>query len=484
MKKYFRLVSVLMMVILTLSFTGCGKKDDVETTDIDKADITETEKKEEPEKVEEPKDPRDKYEAFDLGGKTITVSGWWDVVAHSDMEEPDPATALPEEIAKYENLKRVEEKYNCKIEMMIISWDEIQPKLTTSVMSGEPYADVVFLPSSFSLPAMANDLLMPMSEYLSSNSDAKTEQIAVQSLGKILGDEYLFNAIGLPNNGIFLGYNKNIIQDLGLQDPREVYNGNKTDWNWDKFIELAKAATQDKDGDGVMDTYGYSGFINTGLASLVVANGGSIFDDAAGKQNLDDPRTMETIEFINKMYNVDKVIYNAENDIWNYDANFNAYKEGNILFFPVLSWMLAEAKASLPFEYSIVPFPVGPSGSPDICYAAAYDGFALPKGTKDPEKIYQVMEELLWFFGDDPAIRDDSTMEWLQTLYLTQEDVDFSIDVSANNGKIELYEYVPNFPMGDIIGNVTSGEMTVSQAVEAYKQVAQDAVDELLSKAK
>lgn len=57
MKKYFRLVSVLMMVILTLSFTGCGKKDDVETTDIDKADITETEKKEEPEKVEEPKDP-------------------------------------------------------------------------------------------------------------------------------------------------------------------------------------------------------------------------------------------------------------------------------------------------------------------------------------------------------------------------------------------------------------------------------------------
>jgi len=73
-------------------------------------------------------------------------------------------------------------------------------------------------------------------------------------------------------------------------------------------------------------------------------------------------------------------------------------------------------------------------------------------------------------------------MEWLQGFWLTQEDVDLSIEISNNYGKLELFEFVPDFPMGDIIGNVLSGEKTVAQAVEAYKQVAQDAIDALIKK--
>jgi hypothetical protein len=41
------------------------------------------------------------------------------------MEKPDPTKELGETVAKYENLKRVEQKYNCKIEMIIVPWEEL-----------------------------------------------------------------------------------------------------------------------------------------------------------------------------------------------------------------------------------------------------------------------------------------------------------------------------------------------------------------------
>jgi multiple sugar transport system substrate-binding protein len=489
MKIKFRAFALLLALIFALTFTGCGQKtgggdpsDAAADVPENAADDTAGTEPGETTGEETLSDPRDKFEAFDLGGRTIRFSANWEVVPDSSMEKPDPTKELGETIAKYENLKRVEQKYKCKIEMIIVPWEELLPQLTTSVSAGDPYTDVAFLPMNFSFPAIANGHLLPLSEVTSPNSDVNTDQKVVVPIDDILGDKYLVQTVKLGDSGKFMGYNKTMVENLGLEDPQALYKANKANWNWDKFVEYAKAATKDNDGDGKIDSYGYAGFINYAVSNFVVTNGGYIFDGVTDKHGLEDSKTMEALEFINKLYNEHKVVYNAEGDIWNYDANFNAYKEGNIMFWPVQDWMLAEAKTTFPFKYSLVPFPVGPGGSTDKAYAASYDGFSIPKGVKDPKIVYQVMEELLWFFGDDPSIRDDSTMEWLQGFWLTQEDVDLSIEISNNYGKLELFEFVPDFPMGDIIGNVLSGEKTVAQAVEAYKQVAQDAIDALIKK--
>jgi multiple sugar transport system substrate-binding protein len=484
MKSYSRVLAVVLAIIFIASFTACSKTETPAATTTAEVSAAVSTQAVEPAPEATPTadpnaDPRDKFEAFDLGGRTIRVSGNWACVPDSKMEKPDASKELPETVAKYDNLKRVEQKYNCKIEMVIIPWEELQPQLTTSVMAGKPNADVAFLPMNFSMPAIASKLLLPFSEFTSPNSDALTDRIAVTPIEAILGDQYLVQTVKLGDSGKYMGYNKTMIESLGLEDPQKLYKANKAGWNWDKFMEYAKAATKDGNGDGKLDTYGYAGFINYTIGNFVVTNGGSIFDGVSGKQGLDDPKTMQALEFINKMYNVDKVVYNAEGDIWKYDPNFNAYKEGNILFFPVQDWMLAEAKKTFPFKYSLVPFPVGPSGSVDKSWAASYDGFSIPKGVEEPKKVYQVLEELLWFFGNDPTIRDDSTMEWLQGFWQEQADVDLTVDISNHYGKLEFFEFVPNFPMGDVIGNILSGDKTVAQAVEANKQIAQDAIDTL-----
>jgi multiple sugar transport system substrate-binding protein len=214
----------------------------------------------------------------------------------------------------------------------------------------------------------------------------------------------------------------------------------------------------------------------------VIANDGELFSDFdSGKHGLDNPKTIRALEFINAMYNKYKVVYTAEGDLWNYDVNYSSFKNGNILFFPVLSWMLEEIKG-LPFEYGIVPFPTGPDNISGKTCAISQDAFYIPKGVEEPKKVYQVLEELLWFFGDNTGLRDDNKKEWLKNLWVTEEAYQMSIEVSTYHGKFEFYEFVPGFPMGEIMGNIISGGMKVEDAVEFYKEQAQYAVDQLYSK--
>lgn len=481
MKKFSKVMSLILVLVLVVSAVGCGNKaktedpvtEPVAVKEEVKETVVETPVVEEP---AAPVDPRDKFEAFDLGGRVIKYAAWWEVIPNSAMAVPDPATSLPEQIAKYENLKRVEEKYNCTIEFVNVPYDQLSSQLTTSVMAGEPFADLVYLPLGMAYPAVSNDLIMPIKEYALPNADILTDNTAVTSFGKLYGDDYLVSQVGVPVNGFYMGYNKTMAKELGIEDPQEMYLKDKSSWTWDKFLELAKLATKDNNGDGTMDTYGFSGWLSDFTGSLVVANNGSTMNADTLMQTLDDPKTMEALEFLNQMVNVDKVVKIERSDMWNWDVYANAFKDSTVLFFPVWTWQLGGAKDTLGYEYGIVPMPQGPQGTGNS-FAYTFDGFAIPKGVKDADKVYQVLEEIQWFFGADAeTLRDDSTKEWLSTMYLTQEDIDLSIDVSGNQGVLQLQGVVPNFPFGNVVFDVVSGEKTVAQSVEANKQIAQDTI--------
>jgi|LSQX01.1.fsa_nt_gb multiple sugar transport system substrate-binding protein len=479
MKKHIKPIIFLVALILLTSIVGCGPKGNSDNT-VDAKSNEEEDKNEDTENSNtNEEDLKDKYEAFDLGGRTIKISSWWPVVQDSSMKKPDPAIYPSENLAKYENIKKIEEKYNCKIQFIEVSWEQMEFQLEESVLEGLPYADIVYLPMNFSIPAIAKGYLLPISEFASPNSDILTDNIAVTSLGKLIDDEYGVKIIEVPDNGVFMGYNKSIIDELGLETPIEIYKNNSRNWNWEKFLEYAKAATSDVDGDGNIDRFGYGGFINRTIANFVIANDGELFSDFdSGKHGLDNPKTIRALEFINELYNKHKVVYTARGDLWNYEDNYSSFKNGDILFFPVLSWMLEEIKG-LPFEYGIVPFPTGPDNISGKTCAISQDAFYIPKGVEEPKKVYQVLEELLWFFGDNTGLRDDNKKEWLKNLWVTEEAYQMSIEVSTYHGKFEFYEFVPGFPMGEIMGNIISGGMKVEEAVELYKEQAQDAVDQL-----
>ena len=486
MKKQIKPIVFLIALILLVSIVGCGpQKSNENVVDAkanDEIDENGVSAKSDEETDKNQEDLRDKFEAFDLGGRTIKISSWWPVVPDSNMEKPENEMAMAEEFAKYRNIKRIEEKYNCKIQLIEVPWEELETRLAASVIDGSPYVDIVFLPMNFSVPAISNGYLMPISEFASPNSDILTDNIAVKSLGKIIDDEYAIKAIEVPTNGVYMGYNKSIIYELGLEDPIDVYKNNSKSWNWDTFLEYAKKATSDTDGDGILDRFGYGGFIHRTIGNFVVANDGEVFSDFdSGKHGLENPKTVRALEFIKELYNEHKVVYNLEGELWDHDANYSSFQEGNILFFPVLSWMIEQANI-LPFEYGIVPFPTGPDNISGKTCAISYDAFYIPKGVEEPKKVYQVLEELLWFFEDDLGLRDDNTIRWLKGLWFTEEYYEMAMEISTYHGKVELYEFVPGFPMWEIVNSILLEDIEVRQGVERYKNQAQYAVDQMLGR--
>lgn len=480
MKKQRKLIMFLASLILLVSIVGCGKDNNNGNT-VDAKSSEETDDIDFDEKTNE-NDLKNKYEAFDLGGRTIKFSSWWPVMRDSSMEKPADQSESSEEYAKYKNIKRIEEKYNCKIQYIEVPWEELEDKLVTSVTEGSPYVDIAYLPMNFAVSAISNGYIMPISEFVFPNSDMLTDNIVVKSLGKIVDDEYAIKMIEVPTEGVFMGYNKLIIDDLGLESPIKVYRNNSKSWNWETFLEYAKKATGDTNGDGIVDRYGYGGYIDRTMGNFVVANDGEIFSDFEfGKHGLENPKTIRALEFINGLYNEHEVVYVPGKNLWDYDANVFSFLNGNILFFPILSWMIEEIN-KLPFDYGIVPFPTGPDNISGKTCAISYDAFYIPEGVEEPEKVYQILEELLWFFKDDTELRDYSTREWLKVLWLTEEYYEMAMEISTYHGKIELYEFVPGFPMSEIMNNAISGQMTVTEAVEMYKDQAQEAVDQIFKK--
>lgn len=428
---------------------------------------------------EAPKNPQDKYQPIDMGGRKFVFAYNWDMVPAKSSDTLDPKTANDEQIGKLENLKRVEKKYNCKIEYINVPYNEISQKLTTSVMAGEPYADGVNLSPDQVYPAILGNTILPLKEATPENSDIFHDQNVLKP-AKYLGDDYVMVEKNVTTTGKFLGFNRDIIKKLGMEAPDALYK--KGEWNWDNFEKLAKAATKDTNGDGKIDQWGLAGTPGRLAPLFVASNDGYLLDETNKKSGLDDAKTVAAFEFMNKLYNTDKVCYIKDNNPDDYDGNDNSFKDGKSAMFYLENWMLPTADPKLSFEVGCAPMPAGPSNQKGTMYFSSDSGVVIPKGVKNPKWVYQVFEELIDWYGEDYSRKSDGTTQWLETLWPTEEDVKMSIDVAEKGAKTDYYNCIPEFPIGDVVGGFLKKGQTAAQAVEANKQIAQDKVDAVFKK--
>jgi len=330
---------------------------------------------------------------IDLGGMTIDVDLIYQVRVPTE-DNPVPARALEWQVSK-----EIEKKYNCKINYMV-QYDGNDSRtlaaLKEKALSGTENIEVQWVNVHNIIPSMveSGSYFLRIDDYIPRDSFAYEN--FVKDLTEWKGHGYGYCFLGRATGSTTcLMYNKEIMNRLGI-DIWEQYV-NKGIWTWENFLNVALAATQDFDGDGIVDQWGLKGWTEILVANAFIAsNGGRIItfgDDGSVRYTLhEDPKAVKALQFMSDLYNIHKVTFVGGNVK---DIMQKGYGAMTVISTGSFTTTYANDLASAKNFY-VVPIPKGPDADKHIDrFLTSLNMMALPNIQGNPNgDVVRVMGEL------------------------------------------------------------------------------------------
>ncbi|MFC3745186.1 extracellular solute-binding protein [Paenibacillus sp. GCM10012306] len=466
MRKLKPLSLLSLVFVLLFSLTACsgGSQNSSSASqnagNTAKADATNEPVKEEEVKQEEVKPE----ETYDLGGREIKIGAWWDGTPKADTPEGEKAIQKQAEIEK---------KYNIKIKYVAVDYFELAEKFTSTVMAGDPFADIMLAPAAYIRSFVKGGYLTALDDVMNVKEETKLSDSIIEAGSYGTGKTYGF-VTGPPlfdNTGVL--YNKRLFDEAGLPTPEEYIE--KGEWTWDTFLDVAKKLTKSKGGSGKIDQWGFTGSPFSISTASIYSNGGVIFDEDTQKIAIDSPEAMEGLEFANKLYNEYKVVKKDEGNDWEDPARY--FREGQVAMYPVQLFEVAPRfQNQMEDPYVFVPFPSGPkSGGKFIMGMPQLHVNVIPRGVKDANVVYKIWEDLQSF---------DTIDEDNQTIAESWFDDEISVNNAMNTFKIMKFARYAGLGVEDNLNqlyrDIIAGKTTPSAGVAKIFPALESAADKVL----
>ncbi|MCQ2506286.1 MAG: extracellular solute-binding protein [Lachnospiraceae bacterium] len=412
--------------------------------------------------------------------RTIKIGTWYTHYydsTHNDVFDNPNAQGNEQEKLQLDNVRAVEKKYNVRIEYVNLTWAGIMESISNSILAGTPDMDLYEADLQFGVPAVLNGYAIALEDILSEEHDVFNDQLVMKNL-KIAGSDksYLFTGAAIDLAAYPLGFNMDMIEEAGLENPQDLWD--RGEWTWDVFREYLKKLTKDTDADGVTDVYGGAFWHTTLCNNLLMSNAASI---AAGpKETLSDAKTIEVLDFMYNLYQIDKTVNPWNDDDW--DINTYVYREGKAAFWNAAHWIEQDHLSSdLGFEIGMVPWPVGPHGNKDtnsqIMVAGNWN--FIPIGTERPELVFAVFYDYSNWFQGDTSLRDDT--EWAENMMETERNFKYLMYMGQTAPTFDLWQTVTGFNGSyAVVTSNPDNVRTAAQVVEEQATVVQDYLDKYM----
>ncbi len=306
--------------------------------------------------------------------KKIKWLAWWDIDETSAVAELFKAQyGIPEE---------GDASYGADFANEIFVWTNVAygdryDKLGQLVASGDSPDIFPFEIGYFPISAYMN-MFQPIDGIVDTTTEdwAKFRPI----MDDFMWDNKNWCAITDINTNYVLWYRKTIIEEVGLEDPYELYKNGE--WTWDKFLEMADTFQNSGDSKYVIDGWNVpDGFLATTGTPLVS------IDDGKLVHHLNDPAVEKCMAFIETLATED---YRYPWDLNGYSTNQRAWFNGDTLFFLEGTWAF-ESDAWIRYrerfewaddELFFVPYPRDPSAD-QYYQAMKQDAYMLCAGAKN-----------------------------------------------------------------------------------------------------
>lgn len=189
-----------------------------------------------------------------------------------------------------------EEENNCTVEMEIIPWANYEERWSTGIAGGEA-PDIGYMYVEMYPTYITSGLVMDLTDML---TEEDYDEYLFLDRGEMMGGQYGVPIVtGVP---FVLYYNQDILDSIGETAPE----------TWEDFARICEKATQDTDGDGTIDQYGYAVGLNSGdMSNLYILNsyiysllwqaGGDIYTDDLKEVAFNNEAGVEAVEFFKSL---------------------------------------------------------------------------------------------------------------------------------------------------------------------------------------
>ncbi|MCQ6559014.1 ABC transporter substrate-binding protein [Paenibacillus mendelii] len=412
----------------------------------------------EPVKEEEP--PVVQERQIDMNGETLKIINWVD-----GPSEETPEGAL--ELAKW---KEAEEKFNVKIVYEKVPWGESINMVTNAALSGESVADIVPLDLYFAIPAINQGLFMPVDDFF--DFEDPKWPAGMKKHGMVNGKMYGFTTSISNASGIY--YNKTLFEREGLPDPHDLVA--QDNWNWETFLDIAKKATKDTDGDGVIDQWGVTNTAPNLVRILIHSNDAAFIEQKDGKSVFayDNPNLLEALHYYSDLYNVHKVVKPSKNE------NFDDYNDSQTVFAAGKAAMVTgevwegATRTTMTDEQGFVFFPKGPKATVWQGSIENYVQNYIPANVKRAEEKAYIWDYIQTWDRVQPKLREEAEKQ----LLADEKDIEAMLEIVKYSQPI----FLPvDGALGDTAYSIANRGESPETVMERNKLKAQAAIDAQLN---
>ncbi len=367
-------------------------------------------------------------DTLDLGGKELTISVWGGVV----QEGQDPYFDR-----RYAKERLTEKAYNVQIEWMENNTSTFVQDVTLAYTSQKKYADLIFCPSTQGFDLCRLGAIQPLDDYI--NYDSKWYQMTANADLFVDGKHYSYmpDENNANNIGLFITYNKTILEEAGCADPYTLYQEGK--WDWDAFYEIIEKTTK-KDDAGKVTQWGVGGsFI---LEALCLSNGVDMIGmDTANKKFTCNLYSDAGLEALNLMK---KIGYDLKGCDGNYGGHNSLITFGDSKLAMLISASYYPGSAiQKGMDVHSVPLPRGPKATSDVNGLSLQEWWCV--GTISDFSVKDALQVALHMNDNNPANADYEDPDNYATVYLTPEEVRGEFIERTYDGCVFYNEYESEF---------------------------------------
>ncbi len=263
------------------------------------------------------------------------------------------------------------------VEIVSLPWGQAFEKLATMVAGGD-IPDVVEMPDTWQALYAGSGQLASLTEHVAGWEHGATLTDKTVAMGSQAGDLYMI-PYGFYLRAMF--YNKKLLAEAGIENPPGTM---------EEFM-AASAAVSELPGKSGYCLRGGPGGTNGWIMFAATMNGTNEFFTEDGQSRINEPGSVEGIQFMIDMYQNGYAPKDSVN--WGFNEIVAGFYSGTCAFLDQDPDALIAIAERMPAEdFAVIPMPVGPSGKafPTIGFA----GWSVFSSTQHEDEAFDLVATL------------------------------------------------------------------------------------------